>query len=343
MRRREAGYASRVTVALILLGSLLVALAFLDAVVTTLSPGNGGGPITSRVGGWVWRGLSVLGAGPRSRLLPYAGTVVLLVTLLTWVALLWGGWVAVFSSAPEAVVTSQDKEPAGLVSRVYYVAFVVFTLGVGDLVPGGPGWQVATALATFLGLFLLTLSITYLISVVSAGVSRRALARDIHLSGLTGGDIVRLHWTGERISDAFSTLTSSLSSQILRTSQQHLAYPVLHHFHAAAEPSSAPRALAALDDALVILTCGLAEPARPGNDELVRLQRALEHYAETVDAGVRQPPEDPPLPDLAPLREAGLPVASDGELALAATAHLERRRKIHQLVRADAWPWPASA
>ena len=330
------------TPALILLGALLVGLALHDAVITTMSAGNGGGPLTQRVGRWVWRGLTGVSSGGASRLLPYAGTAVLLATLLIWVTLLWSGWTLIFASSPEAVLVEKDQVPASLAGRIYFAGFVVFTLGVGDLVPGSGAWQVATAVATFLGLSLVTLSITYLVSVVSAAVSRRALARDIHLSGKTGTEIVRLHWTGSRVSAQLDALATTLSSQILKTSQQHLAYPVLHHFHAAQEASSAPRALAALDDALVVLSVGLRPEARPGEDTLTRLRRALEHYAQTVQAGTRQPPHDPPLPDLAPLRAAGVPVVSDGELALAVTPHLDRRRKIDQLVRADAWTWPCS-
>ena len=330
------------TLPLILLGALLVGLALHDAVITTMSAGNGGGPLTQRVGRWVWRGLVALSSGGTSRLLPYAGTVVLLGTMLIWVTLLWSGWTFIFASSPEAVIVERDQVPASLAGRIYFAGFVVFTLGVGDLVPGSGAWQVTTAVATFLGLSVVTLSITYLVSVVSAAVSRRALAREIHLSGETGTEIVLLHWTGRRVSEQLGSLATTLSSQILKTSQQHLAYPVLHHFHAAGEASSAPRALAALDDALVVLSVGLRQEARPGADTLTRLRRALEHYADTVQAEAKQPPRDPPLPDLAPLRAAGVPVVSDAELALAVTPHLDRRRKIDELVRADAWSWPGS-
>lgn len=68
-------------------------------------------------------------------------------------------------------------------------------------------------------------------------------------------------------------------AQILQTTQQHLAYPVLHHFHARTNGSSAPRALAALDDALLIMSAALPEQDRPSSDTLTRLRRAIEHYA----------------------------------------------------------------
>ena len=331
------------TPSLILLGSLLVALALADAVVTTLSAGNGGGPLTSRLTRWAWAALRGLSRreGP-SRLLSFAGATVLLVTVLTWVVLLWAGWTLIFASSDLAVVDSRTSAPASVAARVYYAGFVVFTLGVGDFVPGAGIWQVATAVASFLGLFLVTLSITYLVSVVSAAVTRRQLARSIHLSGRTGVDIVLTHWNGEQVSSQLDSLAQTLTTSVLQTTQQHLAYPVLHHFHAQADASSAPRALAALDDALLLLSEGLAERARPDRDTTIRLRRALEHYTTTVHGGEARTHE-PPLPSLRPLRDAGLPVIDDAAFARAAVRHAERRQRLHALVRADAWTWPASS
>lgn len=260
--------------------------------------------------------------------------------MLTWVVLLWAGWALIFSSMDAAVLDSTASAPASVAARIYYAGFVVFTLGVGDFVPGSGPWQIATAAASFLGLFLVTLSITYLVSVVSAAVTRRQLARSVHLSGETGADIVLTHWTGEQVSSQFDSLAQTLTTQVLQTTQQHLAYPVLHHFHATDETSSAPRALAALDDALLLFSAGLGEQARPSGDTLARLRRAIEHYAATVHSGGHEA-KDPPLPGLAPLRDAGVPVVDDAAFARAAVAHVERRGRLDALVRADAWAWPA--
>lgn len=329
------------TVALIALGSILVALAFVDAAVTTLSAGNGGGPLTSRLARLTWKALRAASRsrGP-SRLLSFAGAAVLLVTVLTWVALLWAGWALIFASSDAAVVDSTTSAPASIAARIYYAGFVVFTLGVGDFVPGSGAWQIATAAASFLGLFLVTLSITYLVSVVSAAVTRRQLARSVHLSGETGAEIVLTHWNGEQVSSQFDSLAQTLTTQILQTTQQHLAYPVLHHFHATADSSSAPRALAALDDALLLLSEGLAAHVRPSSDTLSRLRKAIEHYTATVHSGGHRP-QDPPLPGLTPLRTAGVPVLTDAQFAEAAAGHAQRRQHLDALVRADAWTWPA--
>ena len=327
---------------LVLVGALLVLLAMTDAVFTTLAAGRGGGPLTQHVGRWTWRLLRAASRHENSRLLAHAGMCVLLSTVLTWVLLTWVGWTLVYASSDGAVLDSTTSAPADLAARIYFAGFVIFTLGVGDVVPGAGAWQVVTALASFLGLFLVTLSITYLVSVVSAAVDRRALARDISLSGETGSEVVLLHWAGDAISSTFTSLTQTLSTQVLRISQQHLAYPVLHHFHATEAASSAPRALAVLDDTLLILEAGVPEHVRPAPDVLTRLRRTLEQYAETVTGAASADAPLPPLPDLGLLRGAGIPTVGDAQFALDAELHETRRRRVHELVRADAWPWPAA-
>jgi hypothetical protein len=330
------------TAILVPAGLALVAAAVLDAVVTTLAAGGGGGPITTRLASLTWRVLRATARGPLHGLLRFGGVVVLLTTVLTWVVLLWAGWTVVFISTEAAVVASTSGEPAGIAARVYYAGFVVFTLGVGDFVPGGGLWQVLTAVAAFVGLFIVTLSITYLVSVVSAAVSRRALAREITLYGETGEQIVRAHWDGDRLSQQLPSTIQTLTSQLLQVTQQHLAYPVLHHFHAADHRSAAPRALAALDDALVIVSEALPPAQRPGPDTILRLRQALEHYAETVGGSTDTSDGRPPWPAVDLLRRAGVPTLPADEFAAAAAEHRARRARLHQLVRADAWDWPTS-
>jgi hypothetical protein len=331
-----------VTAALATAGALLVAVSVLDAVITTLAAGNGGGPLTRRLATWSWSALRRLARG-HHRVLSYGGAFVLLGTVLTWVVLLWAGWSLVFASADEAVVDATTHSSASIASRVYYAGFVVFTLGVGDVIAGSGTWQVLTSVASFLGLFLVTLSITYLVSVVSAAVGRRAMARSISLSGMSGVDIVRTHWDGRVVGGGWDSLAQTLADRLLQVTQQHLAYPVLHSFHASEPASSAPRTVAALDDAVLLMCAGLAEDARPSRAGLDRLIRAIDHYAHTVSgagAGDHEPPGAPPL---SALREHAIPTVTEQEYAAATRDHATRRRAVHALVSADAWSWPAAA
>ena len=116
---------------------------------------------------------------------------------------------------------------ARLVDRLYFTGFTVFTLGVGDMVPGQGWWQVATVAATGTGLALVTTSITFLVPVASATAQRRHLASTVAALGGSPHDIVREGWNGSDFSGLVQQLVN-LPPTIQMSRQQHLAYPVLH-------------------------------------------------------------------------------------------------------------------
>lgn len=131
-----------------------------------------------------------------------------------------------------------------------------------------------------------------------------------------------------------------MSTQLLKVTQQHLAYPVLHYFHSTDPASSAPRAVAALDDALVLLDCALDPDVAPGQDVLGPGTRAIRRYAETVHTTGGRQAGTPPLPDLQPLRDAGIPLRDQREYETASDKHRPRRADLHKVVASDAQPWP---
>lgn len=129
--------------------------------------------------------------------------------------------------------------------------------------------------------------------------------------GGRGDQVVALYWDGDRLDWQLAAQVMSLSSDLLQTTEQHLAYPVLHAFHARAQESSAPRAVAVLDDAYVLLADGLAPQVRPSAAVLQPLRSALVQYAVTVASTAARDASSPPGPALGPLRAAGVPVVDD--------------------------------
>jgi hypothetical protein len=279
----------------------------------------------------------------RSRsVLTTGGPVVLLSTVLVWVALLWGGWSAIFLADGGSVVDSHSRGPATTVQTIYFAGFTVFTLGIGDYVPSGGSWEIAATVASFSGLFLITLSITYLLSVITAVVSGRRFAASFHLYGDTGADVLLLYTADGRLDDGLADRLGSLAEEVVASAQQHLAYPVLHFFSHTDERSSTPRALAALDDALLLASAGLAPEGRPATAALLPLRRALDFYVETVGHDTVPTDSEPPTPDLTPLREAGLVVVDDAEFAEAAAGRRAQRTQMLRLLASDGRSWPVT-
>jgi hypothetical protein len=221
------------------------------------------------------------------------------------------------------------------------VGVTLSTLGVGDFVAGSGGWRLVTTVTAFSGLVLVTLAITYLLAVVSAVVARRSLAVRIAGLGDTAAGIVVDGWTGERFSDAFLRQLAGLDEQIASTAERHLAYPVVHFFHSTEPESAAPLAVARLDDALLLLHGAVADCVRPDPSAIGPLRRAVERYqaAAAGNAGAGRS-DVPPVPDVEPLRAAGIPLLPAGEFRARAAEESDRRRRLAELVRSDGWSWP---
>jgi hypothetical protein len=70
------------------LGAFLLAITVVDLTWTTLWVEGGAGPLTSRLMSWTWRALRRI-AGRNSRILSLAGPLIFVISLGTWIGLLW--------------------------------------------------------------------------------------------------------------------------------------------------------------------------------------------------------------------------------------------------------------
>ena len=319
-------------------GAALLLLALADLLWTTM--GEGGGPVTKRVTSLLWGlALRVYRRWPHHQLLSIAGLAAFLSAVLLWIVLLWAGWLLVFNSSTDAVINAQTRVPADVWERVYFTGFTIFTLGTGDYQPNGRPWQVLTALASFNGLFLVTFSITYLVPVVQAATHKRYLAVYVSSLGQSAQAILIHCWNGQDFTPLVQHLTA-ITPDVAQLEQRHLAYPVLHYFHAKQRPEGAALSLSALDEALTILEHGIEPDAKLEEGAFRPIRQVITEFLETLSSIYIDPEDEaPPPPSLDPLRERGLPVVSD-ETFEARVAQLDKRRRLLKaLVRNDGWSW----
>src|SRR5690606_21164350 len=102
--------------------------------------------------------------------------------LSVWIILVWVGLFLVFTSNPEAIVNS-DGIAANLWERLYFTGYVLSTLGMGNFYPTSPFFEILTSFFSFFGFIFFTSSITYFLSVSSALVKKRLLAKTINNLG----------------------------------------------------------------------------------------------------------------------------------------------------------------
>ena len=318
-------------------GLVLVAVAVVDQYVTTIAV-RGGGPLSSRVVDMLWRP-AVRSRRMTHAILSWYGTLMVAAIVLTWIVLLYTGWSLVFLSHPDAVVSATTGEPVGLWERLYFTGYVVTTLGNGELRPGGLPWQIGTLLAALSGLGVITLAITFIMPVLGAVVHKRQVARTIHGFGATPADIVANGWDGTGFT-ALATHLANLVPELASLAQQHMAYPVLHHFHSEDRRTALAPMIAVLDDALTLLRYGVKPKHRLDAITLRATAEGVEVLLEALGAAHIDPSSDPPdEPSIDILRGMDIPTVADDEYADATSELAQRRCLLIAFVASDGWHW----
>ena len=319
-----------------LIGVLIVAAAMVDVLWSTLSV-SGAGFVTGPLARGLWSvALALHRAVGSHRLLQSVAPLVILAVVGTWVLMLWGGWTLVFTAEDLAVADATTMQPAAPLDRIYFVGFTLFTLGVGDFVAGGPGWRILTAFVSLNGLFVVTLAITYVMPIVTAATAKRRLALSIHAMGGSASGIVIAGWNGSDV-DALQSRLQSLVPDLLLHCERHLAFPVVHYFHFADADASFVLRLAALDDAVTILRDCVVPEHRPDPLVTQELRRAIDVYASRVAHHVKRDGAPLPLPDLAAVREAGVPLLDERAVEGTFRELTERRQWLAGLLKSEGW------
>ena len=320
----------------LVIGVVLLVGTLVDVLWTTLWPDGASGPLSGVLTTVIWRSTRWVGRF-WDRATSLAGPFVLAATLLMWIALLWAGWVFVFASDEGSLIPSTGIGVTWT-GRVYFVAYSMFTMGNGDFSPAEGWWQIATSLTTATGMVIVTLSVTYVLSVVSAVAQKRAFAASVTGLGATAEDFVVAAWDGEDFHSLDLTL-NSLSSELALLADQHKSFPVLHYFHAAERTDASAVAVAVLDEALTILDAGVN--GCEWNPVTFKSTRSsVDNYLSTLRTAYLRPADEaPPAPPLGPVRSAGIPTVDDREFRERVGQLSDRRRSLLGVVRGDAWEW----
>jgi hypothetical protein len=311
------------------LGGLLVVLVVADVFRTVLWSGQGAGPLTGAITALGRRALPLLSGNRRLR--SAMGPLALLAVVVTWSALLLIGFTLVLEAQPDAIRTAGTKQPVDWFERTYFVGYSLFTLGNGDLAPATDFGRVMAVAISATGLFLLTLSVTYLLPVISASVASRSFASSARSLGDTPEDVVLGAWDGERIQ--LDHQLRELGTALGTIAEQHLAYPVLHLFQSSDTTTSAPLAVADLDDLLTLLD-GVDPAAAPLPTTRRQLRSAIEAYVAiyerswSADAALPAPRSDR-------LVTAGVPLVPRQTYEHRLDDLVPHRRRVRSLVRAS--------
>ncbi len=213
-------------IAYLIIGIAILLLVMYDFFFTTLS-GSGAGFISKNIASISNKVIQVLVKIFGRRVYSYSGLFVNLKVLSGWILLVWTGLFLVYSSNSGAIVNS-DGIVANLWERIYFTGYVLSTLGMGNFYPTSGFFEILTSIFSFFGFIFFTTSITYFLSVSSALVKKRTLAKTINNLGKSPAEI----------SDSLRSFDKSYTLQQLKALQEmvdehavnHQAYPVIHYY-----------------------------------------------------------------------------------------------------------------
>ncbi|MCP9200544.1 potassium channel family protein [Gramella sp. GC03-9] len=321
-----------------IVGVILYFAIVLDILQTTLSM-QGGGWITSKFSHHFWKFfLAISGRNGKSKVLAHTGYFLLIFIVLIWVLILWASLILILSAYPGSILDSTTQMPTNIWQKVYYSGFTISTLGMGDFVPSTNVWRIITSIYSFTGLILLTMSVTYFIPVLSAVIDQRKLGIKLSTLGSSPEEIVINGWNGKDFNCLLRKI-DNISDLIIKYSQQHRAYPVIHYFHNVKEKNAIILQLAKLYEALSILSVHVKEEIRPEENDLKPLVIAFENYFEVLAevTHISTGKSVPPLPGRNKLIEKQL-VLDLQNYDFSEDVNLNRKI-FKTLVHQDGWDW----
>lgn len=262
---------------LLISGTLLLLLAMFDFFFTTLSS-SGAGYISKTVATFGHYVMQVIVRLFGRRMYRFSGTVVNLLVLLVWVVIVWTGLFLLYSSDPGAI-TNSDGRTANAAERLYFTGYTLSTLGIGNFKPTTAFFEFLTSCFSFFGFIFFTSSMTYLISLSSANINKRALASSIHNLGKDPEAIAGKFLEFNEIYRNQQIL--QLQEKIDQNGVNHQAYPVVHFYTPTDARVSLSLNLARLDEAVgLLLSSGKNEELLP---QLELLRQSVTYFLDHIN------------------------------------------------------------
>lgn len=245
-----------------LLGIPLMLVVLADVFLTVLYARMGTSILGERLGRVLWlvfRGASKASAH-RDRVLAYAGPVIVLAVLAVWVALLMlGAALVIHPYLGTAVTSSSGQTKSDFMTAVYAAGNSITLVGSGNFSPQTPTFKAFYIANSFVGMTMISLTLTYLMQIYTALQRRNTLALSVHgMSGGTGdaADLIASVGPQGNFNNGYTHL-ASLASETGAVKEAHHFYPVLVYFRFIEPYYTLSRLTTVLLDAVTLIKSGL--------------------------------------------------------------------------------------
>jgi hypothetical protein len=247
-------------------GAALLMLVFYDIYATILRATKQPGPFSTFLNRGLWwaatRSTKTLDRRRRHRILSMVGPLLMPLLIAFFILILLTGFALIYLPRLETDFKIDDAARANQIFQAYYFSGVTFlTIGYGDVLPVSNTTRMIALLEGATGLAIISLAITYLLTVYGALERKRAVALKFYHQARQGADIsgfISSHFARGR----FHSLTESLreaTRDLQELLESHLEHPVIHYFHPPEVYKGFPRALFVVLETVAILNAHLDE------------------------------------------------------------------------------------
>lgn len=209
------------------LGATVILATLRDIFHELFHPG-GRGSLSRAVMRFSWRVLRRISAY-FPPLLNVAGPGIMVLIIGMWGALISVGWaLVVWPHMPDAFLLSTGLDPAetsGFLDALYLSTTTLSTLGYGDITPQSNALRVLLPLEALVGFGLLTVSISWVLSVYPVLSRRRSLAQRVLF--LNGAE----EETGAPLTHSDAQTLASLASELNAVRNDLIQFPITYYFH----------------------------------------------------------------------------------------------------------------
>jgi hypothetical protein len=189
------------------------------------------------------------------------------------------------------------------VESLYFSGTTLITIGYGDITPRTLFVRFVALVEGASGFALISLAVTYLITVYTALARKRVIALSFYHQAEEGADVagfISHHFVSGRF-HGFEAVLRMAARDINELQESHAEHPVIHYFHPVAVHKSMPRVFfLVLETCAVINSCLDADeyPETCGHPELRTLEASSLHvldqliHALSLEHEGMRPPED---------------------------------------------------
>jgi hypothetical protein len=258
------------TLAFTISGVLLSLLVAADVYVTILDDRPRVGPLGDTLNRTAWRvGITIarrLSRTRRHRSLNLIGPLLLPSLIIVYLVFLTFGFGLIYyPRLPTLFKVSQSFGEPGFWDAIYFSGMTLTTAGFGDITPHTRAMRILAVGESASGVALISLAVTYLLTVYGALQRKRAVALSFYHQAGEGANVagfVAHHFVVDRfvgLEGVLRTAARDLQSLL----ESHIEHPILHYFHTVEVYKSLPRVLfIALETCAVIRSC-IDEEAYP--------------------------------------------------------------------------------